>query len=52
MLLFAIIACNLLLLLCSGRLCTFKPVVTISSPMEDKEDEEGCDDISTQESAE
>lgn len=31
--------------------CTRRPVVTISSPIEDREDEEGCDDISTQDSS-
>lgn len=33
-----------------GSCWTRRPVVTISSPMEDKEEEEGCEDISTQDS--
>lgn len=34
-----------------GSCCTRKPVVTISSPMEDKEEEDCCEDISTHDSA-
>lgn len=37
-------------LLVLGSCCTRRPVVTISSPIEDREDEEGCEAISTQDS--
>ncbi len=40
----------LLLRLILGSDWTRRPVVTISSPIDDKDDDEGCDDISTHDS--
>jgi hypothetical protein len=34
-----------------GSCCTRRPVVTISSPIEEREDEDGCEAISTQDSS-
>lgn len=43
--------CALLRLRVSDTWCTRRPVVTISSPREDSEEEDGCEDISTHDSS-
>ena len=37
-------------LLCELECCTRRPVVTISSPIEEREEEDGCEAISTHDS--